>query len=415
MRLVLFALGTWGDVRPTVALASALQTAGFDMLVIAPNEFGDWVRARGLPFAGLTANIQAMIEKMSLSGDNPITAMRQMKTTMAPALRDLSRETAGIVQHGDTLLLGENAHALLHGLIDQRQLRVVHIALQPTAPTGELALINPLRLPDGIPLRSRYNRLTTDLFRRATWSSLGAQGNTARTQELGLTKMSYRGFRARLDSLPYVMLVSRHVVPRPADWPANHRATGYLFDDDAAWEPPADLAAFLAAGEKPVYIGFGSMSDRDSERTTQVVLEGVRQSGRRALLLSGWSGLGATDLPDSIFRLKYAPHGWLFSQVAAVVHHGGAGTTAAGLRAGVPGFVAFVGADQPFWGHRLAKLGVGPAPLSRAKISAERLAAALTQMTSDGAMQERAAALGQRIRAEDGPGQAVAAIREFLA
>lgn len=413
-RLVVQALGTWGDVRPMAVLACALQAAGYEVLVVAPEEFGKWVQARGLPFAGLRINIQAMIDQMNLSGDNPITAMRQMKTTMAPAMRGMSREVAAIVREGDVLVMGENAHALLHGIVDQRGLRVIHVALQPTAPTRELALINPLRLPDSIPLRALYNRLTASLFRRVTWSSLGAQGNEARTKELGLSKLSYRAFRTQLDAAPYLMLVSPQVVPRPADWPSNHRATGFLFDEDAAWEPPHELTEFLEEGDQPVYIGFGSMSDRDAERTTQVIVDGVQQSGRRAVLLSGWAGIGGTDLPKSVHLLKYAPHAWLFSRVAAVVHHGGAGTTAAGLRAGVPGFIAYVGADQPFWGQRVHDLGVGPKPIARAKLTADRLAAALVQMTSDRSMQERAAALGQKIRAEDGPGLAVAAIREFV-
>ncbi len=415
MRLVIQALGTWGDVRPTVVLAQALAGAGYEVLVVAPQEFGEWVQARGLAFAGLSVNIQAMVEKMNLSGDNPLTAMRMMKTTMAPAMRGVAREVASIVQDDDVMVMGENAYALLHGVVDQRKLRVIHFSLQPTAPTREFALINPLRLPENIPLRGQYNRLTNTMFRRVTWSSLGAQGNTARTEDLGLGKLSYGKFRAQLDAAPYLMLVSPHVVPRPSDWPTKHRVTGFLFDDDPAWEPPADMAAFLAAGDKPVYIGFGSMSDKDAERTTRTVIEGVQASGRRAVLLTGWAGIGAAGVPESIHLLKYAPHSWLFPRMAGVVHHGGAGTTAAGFRAGVPGFIAYVGADQPFWGGRAYALGVGPKPMPRAKLTRATLAAAITQMTSDRAMQERAAALGKQISAEDGPGQAVATIREFVA
>ena len=414
MRLVIVALGTWGDVRPNVALASALQGAGYDVLVISPNEFGEWVQARGLPFTGLSVNIQAMISELQLSGDNPLVAMRAMKTTMAPAMKGMSAEVAEVVREGDVLLMSEGAHALLHGVVDQRGLRVIHIALQPTAPTSEMALINPLRLPENIPLRGAYNRLTTSLYRRTTWSSMGAQGNIARVEDLGLSKLSYADFTARLDEQPYLMLVSSQVVPRPSDWPANHHMTGYLFDDDAAWEPPQELADFLAAGDKPVYIGFGSMSDKYAEKTTRTVLDGVQQSGRRAVLLSGWAGIGRVGLPDSVHLLKYAPHAWLFPRMAAVVHHGGAGTTAAGLVAGVPGIITPVGADQPFWGQRVYELGVGPKPVPRAKLTADKLAASIQQAVTDTGMQERAAALGAKIRAEDGASAAVQTIREFV-
>ncbi|HYO87882.1 MAG TPA: glycosyltransferase, partial [Candidatus Limnocylindrales bacterium] len=257
-------------------------------------------------------------------------------------------------------------------------------------------------------------RLTNSLFRRTTWSSLGAQGNQARTAQMGLEKLSFGGFQARLNATPYLMLVSPHVVARPADWPANHRVTGFLFDDDTTWPPPQELADFLAAGDKPVYIGFGSMSDKDAERTTRVVIDGVQQSGQRAVLLSGWAGIGAAGVPNCIHLLKYAPHSWLFPRMAAVVHHGGAGTTAAGLRAGIPSIITPVGADQPFWGKRVYELGVGPKPVARAKLTAETLAAALRRAVTDGGMHERAAALGQKIEAEDSAGEALAAVRESL-
>jgi UDP:flavonoid glycosyltransferase YjiC (YdhE family) len=414
MRLVIVALGTWGDVRPNVVLASALQSAGYAVLVISPAEFGAWVQARGLPFTPLSVNIQAMISDLQLSGDNPLKAMQLMKSTMGPAMKDTGAEVAAVVRAGDVLLMSEGAHALLHGVVDQLQLRVIHIALQPTAPSREMALINPLRLPERFPLRGVYNRLTTSVYRRTTWSSFGAQGNTLRAA-LGLKPLAYADFSARLDTLPSLMLFSAHVVPRPADWPAHHRITGFLFDDDEAWQPPQELADFLAAGSRPVYIGFGSMSDKDVERTTRVVLDAVQQSGQRAVLLSGWAGIGAAALPETVHRLNYAPHTWLFGRMAAVVHHGGAGSTAAGMRAGVPSIITPVGADQPFWGERAYALGVGPRPMRRAGLTAEWLAAAIHEAVTDTAMQARAAELGEKIRAEDGAGAAVKAVREVLA
>jgi UDP:flavonoid glycosyltransferase YjiC (YdhE family) len=414
MRLVIVALGTWGDVRPNVVLASALQHAGYEVLVISPNEFGAWVQARDLPFAGISVNIQAMISELQLTGDNPLKAMQAMKATMAPAMKGTAREVAAVVREGDVLLMSEGVHALLHGVVDHLSLRVIHIGLQPTAPSREMALINPLRLPGGFPLRGAYNRLTTSVYRRTTWSSFGAQGNLMRAQLPGLKPLTYAEFSARLDSLPSVLLVSRHVLPRPGDWPTHHRITGFLFDDDATWQPPQALADFLAAGDKPVYVGFGSMSDRDVERTTRVVVDAVHQSGQRAVLLSGWAGLGAAGLPDHIHLLKYAPHAWLFPRMAAVVHHGGAGSTAAGLRAGVPSLVTPVGADQPFWGERVYALGVGPRPIRRARLTAAKLAAAITEAVTDRTMQQRAAALGAKIQAEDSVGEAVKAVREIL-
>jgi UDP:flavonoid glycosyltransferase YjiC (YdhE family) len=208
---------------------------------------------------------------------------------------------------------------------------------------------------------------------------------------------------------------SRHVLPRPDDWDDLNQVTGYWFlPSEAGWTPPADLVDFLSAGEPPVYIGFGSMGNRDPEATTRLTLEALTRSGRRGVLASGWGGMHAQDLPDTVYMLKSAPHSWLFPQMAAVVHHGGAGTTAAGLSAGIPSIIVPFFGDQPFWGGRVAMLGVGTAPIPRRRLTADKLAAAITQATADRAMQQRAAALGQRIRDEDGIGQAVALIGQRM-
>jgi UDP:flavonoid glycosyltransferase YjiC (YdhE family) len=163
------------------------------------------------------------------------------------------------------------------------------------------------------------------------------------------------------------------VVPKPANWPDSAQVTGYWFlDHPADWQPPADLQDFLTSGDPPVYVGFGSMPDRNAAEITEITIEALAQTGRRGLLLTGWGGLTNADLPDYLFKIEAAPHDWLFPRMAAVVHHGGAGTTAAGLRAGVPSLVVPYFGDQFFWGQRVAELEVGPRPLARQKLSAEQ-------------------------------------------
>jgi len=156
----------------------------------------------------------------------------------------------------------------------------------------------------------------------------------------------------------------------------------------------------------PVSVGFGSMTGRDPERITRVVLAALQRAGQRGVLLTGWGGLRAVDLPRDVFVADAAPHDWLFPRMAAVVHHGGSGTTAAGLRAGGPAVLVPFGGDQFLWGRRIHALNVGPAPIPRSQLNVERLAAALA-LACDAAARERAVALGERIRAEDGVGRAV--------
>ena len=208
--------------------------------------------------------------------------------------------------------------------------------------------------------------------------------------------------------VPILYGYSEAVVPRPADWDETSIVTGYWFlDAPANWQPDPALVKFLQAGPPPVYIGFGSMFMNGGARKTDIVLKALKLAGQRGVLATGWGGLIADNAPEGIFVLDAVPHDWLFPQMAAIVHHGGAGTTGASLRVGKPTVICpFVG-DQPFWGRRVAALGVGPAPIPQSRLTAERLADAIKQAVTDTDMRRNAATLGEAIRAEDGIGRAV--------
>jgi UDP:flavonoid glycosyltransferase YjiC (YdhE family) len=217
-----------------------------------------------------------------------------------------------------------------------------------------------------------------------------------------------------LQGCPILYGYSPSVIPKPSDWDDHTHVTGYWFlDPDDDWTPPAALAEFLQAGPPPVYVGFGSMSSRKPEQTADLILRAIAQAKQRAIMLSGWGGLHKEDLPDTVLMVDSVPFSWLFPRVAAVVHHGGAGTTSAGLRAGVPTVVIPFFGDQPFWGQRVAELGVGPAPIPRRRLTAERLAQAMLRAVTDPAMRQHAANLGARIRAEDGIAGAVAVVQQI--
>ena len=215
-------------------------------------------------------------------------------------------------------------------------------------------------------------------------------------------------------NMPILYGFSPAVIPAPADWKGNTHITGYWFVEEAdTWQPPAALLDFLQSGSPPVYIGFGSMSNRNPEETADVVIQAMALTDQRAILLSGWGGLQKSDLPGSIFMIDSIPHSWLFPRVAAVVHHGGASTTAAGLKAGVPSVIIPFFGDQPFWGQRVADLGVGPKPIPRKKLTAEKLANAIREVITNEDMRQRAAKLGKQIQAEDGIASAVTIISQL--
>ena len=203
---------------------------------------------------------------------------------------------------------------------------------------------------------------------------------------------------------------SPSVLPQPPDWGRWLHVTGYWFLERLGeWKPPRELADFLDSGPPPVYVGFGSMNKTDPEQLTDIVLRALERTDRRGVLVTGWGGISNSASPDTVFAVEEVPHDWLFERVEAAVHHGGAGTTAASLRAGIPTIVVPFFADQPFWGRRVAELGVGPEPIPRRSLTVERLTSAIRQATSDRDMKSRAAALGQRIRAETGIERAVEA------
>jgi sterol 3beta-glucosyltransferase len=205
--------------------------------------------------------------------------------------------------------------------------------------------------------------------------------------------------------------ISPSVLPPSADWPANVSSTGYLFLDEENYQPPQALTDFLAAGPAPVCVSFGSMVHQDTEKNGKILLDVFAQKRERAIILIGWGGWQADPAPENILYLESVPHSWLLPRCKSFVHHGGAGSTAAGLRAGIPGVVIPHAADQPFWGRRVHALGVGPVPIPINKLRTPRLSDGLAEAEAP-AVISVARILGERIRAENGIQTAVSLIEQ---
>jgi sterol 3beta-glucosyltransferase len=214
--------------------------------------------------------------------------------------------------------------------------------------------------------------------------------------------------------LPVLFGYSREVLPAPSDWPASAVVTGYWFlPTPGGWSPSAELSRFLDSGPPPVYFGVGSMRTRHMHRLVDVAVSAIRAAGLRGIL--GVPDAAFGDLPRDQFRLvQDVPHDWLFPRMRMLIHHGGAGTTGAALRAGVPSAAVPFTADQAFWGRRIQRLGVGPAPSPALRLTSAGLTRVLDEVTRDAQMQGRAAVLGSRIRQEDGVASAIEVILERL-
>jgi UDP:flavonoid glycosyltransferase YjiC (YdhE family) len=413
------AIGSRGDVQPYIALASGLRSAGYAVLLATHDEFEDWVRGHGLDFAAVAGSPRALLNtedgrRWLESDGNPLTFTRQLYRLARSQSKQMMSQVAAACRSADLLLCSTLGLFSVPHVAEKYGIPWLPAPLQPLQPTRAFHNSIIPAPPGWLPFKGAYHQFSYDGARWLLWTFLGGLVNEARREVLDLppTDSTVWG----MGTTPLVLYgYSAHLAPRPPDWDARAVLCGQWFlDAPAAFEPPADLRAFLEAGAPPVYIGFGSMNTRDPAATAQIALDALAQTGQRGVLLTGWGGLHKGDLPDSIIAIDSIPHDWLFPRMAAVVHHGGVGTTAAGIRAGVPSILVPFFADQHFWGGRVATLGVGTPPIPRSQLTAVKLADAIRVAVSDGALRARAAALGARLGAEQGVTNAVEALARLL-
>jgi UDP:flavonoid glycosyltransferase YjiC (YdhE family) len=426
MKVTITTSGSRGDVQPYVALGLGLAESGHEVTLAAPTEFDTLVRSRGLDFVGVDANPRETTERMLREGTGIAGFARSANAALKPVLVEMLESYTRACARADIVLytpVGFFGHTLSVHMGLPRLGCLVQPLFQGTGQFPS-PLARPLGDDFGGVEKSRgaqmYNQLTHQVTEQLLWQALRGSIQYACERVLGYRPYSLLGPFGQMQSDREASLLgwSPSVLPRPSKWPPERNLTGHWFlPADPTDEVPPDLKAFVEEGPPPISIGFGSMNDPrapGSDSVTQVVLDAVRRSGQRAVLLTGWAGLSSHDLPDGVFALEQAPHEWLFDKVSVAVHHGGAGTTAASLRAGKPTVTVPFFADQPFWGARVAQLGVGPEPIPIRKLTAGRLSDAILRAVGDGSMRRRAADLGRSIRRENGVGEAVSAFNQYV-
>ncbi len=415
MKILIITIGTRGDVQPYLALAKGLQAAGHELWLATDAIFEAFVIHSGVGFKAIKADPRrAMQEDVRQVGANPVKFVRWLNRQFRPLAHDFFRDVKAAAEGMDAILFAALAFPAYH-VAEGLGIPALATYLQPATPTRYFA--GPTgEPPNWMPFKKLANKWVTELSIFSVFAMTKGVIDECRQGMLGLPKLPWRYYlRLNTAAVPIVYGYSQHVVPKPPDWGDWLHVVGYWFmDAEEDWRPPGDLDAFLRAGPPPLYIGFGSMVDKEAQAVTEIVLDALAQTGRRAILLGGWSELGGGQLPANALRIDRAPHDWLFPRMAAVVHHGGAGTTAAALRAGVPSVVVPFFADQPFWAGRVQALGVGPAPIPRQQLTARRLAEAIEMAATDDEMRRRAAELGRKIEVEDGVGTAVPLIVRIL-
>jgi sterol 3beta-glucosyltransferase len=404
VRVLIVTSGSMGDVAPYTGLGARLRDAGHEVTVAAHGSFAPTFAGAGLPFVALPGDMRQVLPRArgqdgSSSGTGP-RALAQLLRIARPIIAELGDGIAAAVAgtRPEAILLSTVVAPLGYQVAEAAGVPWAGVFLQPIAPTREFGSV----LLGGRSIGPYGNRAVTAAAGYASQALYAGPVRTLR-RRLGLAAESIRTLRTRQDggAHPTFHGFSTAVVPRPGDWRPQLEVVGYWWPErPIGWTPPAELVDFLAAGPPPVFIGFGSMAPGQGDRLTGPILAAVRTAGVRAVVQAGWAGL-AVSSTDDILGIGPVPHDWLFPRTAAVVHHAGAGTTAAGLRAGVPTVPVPVLADQPFWARRLHRLGAATSPIPLSRLTADRLAAALREATANPHLSARAKALSARLTTEN--------------
>jgi UDP:flavonoid glycosyltransferase YjiC (YdhE family) len=417
MKITICVVGTRGDVQPSVALAKGLKRAGHEVRLLTHALFENLAVDHGIEFLPLLGDPREGFTTAAVElGNNPLRIRRWLRENLRPLLRDGFRQTLEAVEGSDLILAASASIPAFH-VAERIGIPAISIQLQPTTLTRAFpgAMVPPP--PDWLPFKGAYNLWATKLGNQTVFQMLRPLTNECRQDILELPPLGFRhwwNLDAPDNDVPMIYAYSPAVLPKPPDWGPAKTVSGYWFLDEATdYEPTPELAAFLDRGPPPVYVGLGSIIDREREEMTRVVIEAMNTAGQRAILQSGWADLGSQETPDSILLVDDVPHDRLFPRCTAVVHHGGAGTTAAGLRAGLPTVVVPFFFDQSLWAWRVRELGAGPDWIPRKRLTASRLAAAIRQAVNDESMRVKAQAIGKCIRSEDGVGTAVSIIERF--
>ena len=416
MSITVLAIGSQGDVQPYLALAVGLKNEGYKVRFAANSNFAALAANYQIEFFPIQLDSFEFTQNSKtqswLDAESIPHLILSTNRVIRPMLERIMDDVFAACHGSEAVIYHSYALPFVYYIGKQLQIPCIPASLHPMPTRSYPAILsNMMRSPS-----KTLNLLTHLLVHQISWQVF-----------LPVVRKHWNGhghpplIGPYWDILkgpqPVVCGYSPSVLPISEDLPKHVSITGYWFlEPHPTWQPDPALIEFLKSTPKPIYIGFGSMGNpAKNEDTANIILETIERTGVRAVLSAGWSGLG-TDrpLPKNIFLIKDTPHRWLFPQMAAIVHHGGAGTTGAALSAGVPSLIIPHFGDQYYWGKRVAELGVGPKPIVRKKLTAENFAEAISTALNDSAMRERASRLGEKITAEDGVNQAVQTIQKYI-
>jgi len=412
MRITMICIGSTGDVRPYIVLGRELKRRGHDVKIAAFDTFEEAVKREGMRFHPISGDVRDFMATIMSKGVNGVAFLKQVRNSLVDIIDPFLEDLEAACDDAEALIATFFGQ-IFHSLAEVRHIPYIQTHYYPMDQNKTA----PIAAAPGQRVGKAWNNMTYPLgYLLISLMEKYYLSDWRKARGMAPRKLQRRpNYELNGHTVPVLYAMSPLLMPRPVDWSANIHMTGFWLDDQAAldYEPEPGLQEFLDAGEPPVYIGFGSMVSDDMGETLNIVLEAIRRSGVRAIMAKGWGGMDIPDTPN-VYKAGFVPHDWLFSKVSAVVHHGGAGTTAAGILAGKPTLVIPFGGDQPFWGERVRLLGVGPKPIPRERLTVRRMTNALNLLVGNKSYQVAAKELGQRLKNEDGAICAVDVIEHEL-
>jgi sterol 3beta-glucosyltransferase len=407
--VLIMTIGTHGDIAPFFGLGMGLRALGHDVSIAANDSARGMVTEASLPLHGLPGpdlSVVAASGAGKAAARPGLRGTRSLVKTAAAAMREPIPAMIEAASGQEVILCTPSTVLLAAPIAEAHHIPCAVLALQPTTPTREFSSI----ALGGRNLGRFANKTSASLLGRVGVRMFASSVRALR-QDLGLNAKPGKGYAPA--DLMVLYGISTAVLTRPRDYPPTVDFAGYWWPRSMSeWTPSAELLRFLDDGPTPVYIGFGGAGASRGAELSAIVSEALERSGHRAIVQRGWAGL--TISAPKVIVVDEIPHEWLFPKVAAVVHHCGAGTTAAGLRYGRPAVPVPFAQDQPFWAHRLRALGTAPAVLPANKLRADRLADALTTVTTNPTFAEHAADIGARLRNDDAVAAAARLIRRLV-
>lgn len=411
LNITMVTMGSTGDVRPYVLLGEKLKNRGYHITIAAFSSFGGMITDAGLEFFPLSGSAEELITSVLGPETNGINYLPKICKNLRLVIPDLLKSLDESCRTADAMICNYFG-SVYYSIAEKYNIPCIQTHFFPMDPTAS------------IPMSSFRNQNLGPVFNRFTYK-IGylAVGTVEKIllsdwrEESRVAKRkaaTHPVYRIGDHEIPVLYAISPAVFPKPPEWPDSIYMSGYWFDSaPGSWQPPEDLREFLSSGKPPVYIGFGSMRSGNMNKLLTMILRALHAAGLRAVICGGLSGRTHSS-GGRIYFIDRIPHDWLFPRVSAVIHHGGAGTVASGLRWGRPTWVLPFAGDQPFWGEQIHRIGCGPRPVSRNRLTVRNLTKGLIDLTTRPEYKRNAADIAACLAEENGTETAVNLIEQFI-